>query len=59
MGKKVWRKKKLYRPIYFCVSKALLKKFKIFLFFYVLQINIFLIFLNYFNILISKIIFKK
>jgi len=36
-----------------------LKKIKIFLFFYLLQINIFLVFLNYFDILISKIIFLK
>jgi len=42
----------------FCVSKAFLKKFKNF-FIFLLQIDIFLAFSNYFNALISKIIFKK
>jgi hypothetical protein len=36
-----------------------LKKFKFFLFFSLLQINIFLVFLDYFDALISKMIFKK
>jgi hypothetical protein len=43
----------------FAFLKCFLKKFEIFLFFYLLQINIFLVFLNHFNILMSKIIFKK
>jgi len=45
--------------ICFCVSKIFLKKFKFFLFFSSLQINIFLVFLDYFDPLISKLIFKK
>jgi len=36
-----------------------LKKFENFLFFALLQINIFLVFLDHFDALISKIIFKK
>jgi hypothetical protein len=36
-----------------------LKKVENFLFFYLLQINIFLMFSNHFNVLMSKIIFKK
>jgi hypothetical protein len=59
--REVWIKS-LYvadKIVCFCVSKTFLKKFKIFLFFSLLQINIFLIFLDYFNALISKIIFKK
>jgi hypothetical protein len=43
-------------PICFCVSKVLLKKFKIFLFFSLLQINIFLVLSNHFDVLMSKII---
>jgi len=39
--------------------KSILKKFKFFLFFYLLQINIFLVFSNHFDVLMSKIIFKK
>ena len=39
-------------PICFCISKALLKKFEIFLFFSLLQINIFfLVFLDHFDAL--------
>jgi len=34
-------------------------KFENFLFFYYLQINMFLVFLNYFDMLMSKMIFKK
>jgi hypothetical protein len=41
----------------FCVLKLFLKKFKFFLFFSLLQINMFLIFLDHFDALISKIIF--
>jgi len=47
-----------HSPICFCVSKAILKNFEIFLFF-LLQINIFLVFLDHFDALISKIIFKN
>jgi uncharacterized membrane protein len=36
-----------------------LKKIENFLFFSLLQINIFLMFSNHFNVLMSKIIFKK
>jgi hypothetical protein len=43
--------------IYFYVSKALLKKIKNFLFSSLLQINIFLVFLDYFDAMISKIIY--
>jgi hypothetical protein len=43
----------------FCVSKVFLKKFKKLLLFSLLQINIFLVFLDYFNTLMSKIILKK
>ena len=43
----------------YCVSKTPLKKFKFFLFFSLLQINIFLVFSNYFDVLMWKIIFKK
>ena len=39
--------------------KNVFLKIKIFLFFYLLQINIFLVFLNHFDVLISKIIFFK
>ena len=42
----------------FCVLEMFLKRIKNFLIF-LLQINIFLVFLNYFDVLISKIIFKK
>jgi hypothetical protein len=38
---------------------VLLKKFKIFYFFSLLQINMFLVFLDHFDALISKIIFLK
>ena len=44
-------------PIYFCVSKMFLKKFEFF--FSLLQINIFLVFLNHVDAPISKIILKK
>jgi len=44
---------------FFYVLKIFLKKIEIFLFFYFFQINIFLVFLGYFDALISKIIFKK
>jgi hypothetical protein len=43
----------------FCVSKAFLKKIKKILFFYLIQINIFLVFLDHFDALMSKIILKK
>jgi len=43
-------------PVCFCILKIFLKKLK-FLFFSLLQINIFLVFLYYFDMLISKIIF--
>jgi hypothetical protein len=43
-------------PVYFYVLKMFLKKIKIF-YFILLQINIFLVFLYYFDMLISKIIF--
>jgi hypothetical protein len=38
---------------------VLLKKFKIFYFFSLLQINMFLVFLDHFDAMISKIIFLK
>jgi hypothetical protein len=44
-------------PVCFCVSKAFLKKIEFF--FSLLQINIFLVFLDHFDALISKMIFKK
>ena len=50
------RKKTLIELIYFCVLKVFLKKIKNFYFF---KINIFLIFLNHFDMFILKIIFKK
>jgi hypothetical protein len=50
---------KTYNCDYFFVLKMLLRKFEIFFIFSLLQINIFLVFLNYFNVLILKIIFKK
>jgi hypothetical protein len=43
----------------FLLLKSVLKKIKKILFLFLFQINIFLIFSDYFNILISKIIFKK
>ena len=45
----------IYIFLYF---KSVLKKFKFYLFF-LLQINIFFMFLNYFDVLMSKIILKK
>jgi hypothetical protein len=45
--------------IYLYVSKAFLKNLNFILFFSLLQINIFLVFLDHFNALISKIIFKN
>jgi hypothetical protein len=42
------------KPVCFCVLKAFLKKFKIFF-----HIKIFLVFLNHFDALISKLIFFK
>jgi hypothetical protein len=45
--------------VYFCVSKNFLKKIEIFLIFSLLQINFIFIFLDHFDVLISKIIFKK
>jgi hypothetical protein len=42
----------------FCVLKVFLKKFKFYFIFFI-QINIFLVFLDYFDALISKIIFKN
>jgi len=45
------------KSVCFCVSKAFLKKFENFLFFYLLQINMFLVFSNHFDVLMSKIIF--
>jgi len=50
---------KKLKIIYFCILKIAFKKIKIFLFFYFLLINIFLVFLDYFVALISKIIFNK
>jgi hypothetical protein len=47
----------LFDPVCFCVSKAFLKKFEIFLFFSLLKINIFLMFLDYFDVIISETIF--
>ena len=44
---------------YSYVLKIFLKKINFFLFFYLLQINMFLVFLDYFDALILKIIFKK
>jgi len=41
------------RFICFCILKMFLKKFKIF------YVNIFLMFLDHFDVLMSKIIFKK
>jgi len=46
-----------YGPICFCILKVLLKKMIIF--FSLLQINPFLVFLDHFDVLISKMIFKK
>jgi hypothetical protein len=43
----------------FAFQKCFLKKLKLFLFFYLLQINIFFVFLDHFDVLISKIIFKN
>jgi hypothetical protein len=57
-GSNVERKTKLF-PVCFCILKVFFKKIKFFLFFSLLQINIFLMFSNYFIVLISKIIFKK
>jgi len=45
--------------ICFCISKTLLKKFKIFLFFFYFKLIFFLVFLDYFDTLISKMIFLK
>jgi uncharacterized RDD family membrane protein YckC len=47
-----------YNLICFCILKMFLKKIEIFLFF-LLQINIFLIFSDHFDVLVSKIIFKN
>ena len=47
-------------PVYFYVSKALLKKFEIFLFVSLLQVNIFLVFSNHFWCAeVKNIFFKK
>jgi len=43
----------------FLYLKNVFEKIKFFLFFSLLQFNIFLLFLDHFNKLISKIIFKK
>jgi hypothetical protein len=48
-----------FYPVCFYVLKVFLKKIKNFLFFSLLQINICLVFLDHFDALISKIIFKK
>jgi hypothetical protein len=47
--------------VYFlnCVLEVFLKKIENFLFFYLLQINIFFIFSDYFDVLMLKIIFFK
>jgi hypothetical protein len=45
--------------VYFCVLKVFLKNFNFILFFSLLQINIFLVFSDHFNDLMSKIILKK
>jgi hypothetical protein len=44
-------------PVCFCVSIVLSKKFEIFLFFSLLQINIFLVFSDHFDTPMSKMIF--
>ena len=44
---------------YLCFLNVFLKKIKKNLFFYFFKINIFLVFLDYFDALMSKIIFKK
>jgi hypothetical protein len=46
-------------PLFFLHFKVLSKKIEILLFFYLLQINIFLMISYHFDVLISKIIFKK
>jgi hypothetical protein len=43
--------------VYFCDIKIFLKKFKFFIFFFTL--NNFFVFLDHFNVLMLKIIFKK
>jgi hypothetical protein len=43
----------------FCILKVFLKIFKFYFILSLLQINIFLMFSDHFNALISKIIFKK
>ena len=50
---------RLISLVCFCVSRAFLKKFKFILFFSLLQINIFLVFLDHSDVLISKIILKN
>jgi len=59
--------KVLFRTVCFCVSKAFLKKFKKNIFFYLLQINMFLVFSNHFDAVlfgtvcfcVSKALLKK
>jgi len=48
-----------FDPICFYILKIFLKNLNFILFFSLLQINIFLIFLNHFDVLILKMIFKK
>jgi len=48
--------KKGQDPVYFCVLKVFLKKFNFFICF---KLIFFILFSDYFNILMSKIIYKK
>jgi hypothetical protein len=50
----------LVKPyLFLCFKNILKKKLKIFYFFSLLQINMFLIFLNHFDVFMLKIIFKN
>jgi len=49
----------MVRSYLFLLFKSILKKIYNFLFLYLLQINISLMFLNYFGVLILKLIFKN
>ena len=51
-----WRKYSV--PVWHCGQTGFLKKFKIFFFFF-FKIECSLYFLDYFDVLMSKIIFKK
>jgi len=48
-----------YDPVCFYILKVFLKKIEFYLFLSLLQINIFLIFSDHFDVLISKIILKN